>query len=180
MWPTQALGSVAIGPQLPPMSLPSHCPCLLLPCTCSRDFPSSSGRNLCLRSCVQGLILTMAYWSGNIVLPWRKRWSTDIATDKVNRKSAREDTWDQISGMYYHILLLPFLYINKGNEWIQRKVSVSYCNTHSYAFDGSKKRWEMSIQPHTWDNTVEWWLGRWEQAVVGWGPAASECRSQSY
>lgn len=64
---------------------------------------------------MQGLILTVGYRGGNIVLPWRKMQSTDIAMDNVSRKPAREDTWDQISGVYYRILLLPFLYINKGN-----------------------------------------------------------------
>lgn len=64
---------------------------------------------------MQGLILTMAYWGRSIVFLWRKRQSTDIAMDNVSRKSAREDTWGQISGVDYHILLMSFLYINKGN-----------------------------------------------------------------
>lgn len=64
---------------------------------------------------MQDLILTMGYWSGSIVFLWRKRQSTDSAMDNVRRKSARKGTWGQISGVYYHILLLPFLYINKGN-----------------------------------------------------------------
>ena len=64
---------------------------------------------------MQGLILTMGYWGGNIVLPWRKRQRTDIATGNMSRKSAGEDTWGQIFGVYYCILLLLFLYINKGD-----------------------------------------------------------------
>lgn len=64
---------------------------------------------------MQGLILTMKYRVRSIVFLWRKRQSTDIAMDNVSRKSARENIWGQVSGGYYHILLLPFLYINKGN-----------------------------------------------------------------
>jgi len=48
-------------------------------------------------------------------LPWRKRQRTDIATGNMSRKSAGEDTWGQIFGVYYCILLLLFLYINKGD-----------------------------------------------------------------
>lgn len=99
-------------------SLPCPSPAVVLACSSLApvvEISSSSGRDLCLRSWVQGLILTVGYWGGNIVLPWRNRQSTDSAIDKVSRKSAREDAWDQISGVYYHILLLPFLYINKGN-----------------------------------------------------------------
>lgn len=33
-----------------PCPSPAVVPCLLLPHTCSRDFSSSSGRDLCLRS----------------------------------------------------------------------------------------------------------------------------------